>query len=109
MKINGIEIDIEEIAAEDMPNEVFNDIAETCGVKVAVELLYYFAGNTIIVPTKGFRRIEKKIIKKEYDGSNQSIKRLARKLRLTERNIRTILSADGIEPVVEGQLNIFGK
>ena len=106
MLINGIEINIEDIGIEDMPNSDFKDIAEVLGIEAAVKLLYFFTGNNINVPVKGFHKIERKIIAQEYDGSNQSIKRLAAKLRTTERSIRNVLESMKIEPVVEGQMNL---
>ncbi|MDD3236833.1 MAG: Mor transcription activator family protein [Candidatus Gastranaerophilales bacterium] len=109
MIINGIEIDIEKITSDDMPNEVFQDIADMCGVEAALNLLTFFAGNTINVPLKGFSKIERKIILQEYDGSNQTIKRLARKLRMSERSVRTVLESSKITPAIEGQISLFER
>lgn len=100
---------IENITVEDMPNELFEDIAVICGLDIAVALLDKFAGNEITVPKNGFEKIEKKIILTEYDGSAISIKRLARQLQQTEKTIRNILSKYRIEPAVEGQVSLFKK
>lgn len=100
---------IENLTIEDMPNELFEDIADLCGLDVAISLLKNFAGNTITVPTNGFEKIEKKIILTEYDGSAISIKRLARKLCKQEKTIRNVLSQYRIEPAIEGQLSLFRK
>lgn len=106
MLINGLEIDIDLLTKEDMPNEQFEDIFLSCGAEVAAKLLQEFGGSTIKVPVRGFKKIEERIIKQEYDGTAISIQRLARKFNTTEKNVRDILYAKKITPPVIGQKNL---
>lgn len=105
MKYKGYEID--NITVEDMPNSNFETIAVLCGVDAAVSLLTNMQGNTIIVPTRGLDKVEKKIILQKYDGDPMTIKELARNLVRSERYIRDVLAQYKIEPVVDGQLRLF--
>ena len=68
IKINNYIIDKDFITVDDMPNETFRDIVSICGMDTALKLLTKFSGNTILVPVKGFKNIEAKIILKEYVG-----------------------------------------
>lgn len=109
MKIGGLEIDIKSIKIEDMPNVQFEDIFLSCGAEVAVKLLQEFAGSEIKVPSKGFKKIERRAILEEYDGSAICIQRMARKFQTTERNIREILKNNKIETPTIGQLGLFDR
>lgn len=111
MKLDGIgiEIDINDIELDDMPNDDFKDIYEICGVEVALTILTYFTGTNITVPVKAFDRIKKKIIKNQYDGTRKSIKRLCRELGMTERTVTAIISEMGVTPPTEGQMSLFGE
>lgn len=95
------------ITIEDMPNQTFVDIAAICGLEVAVSILKNFNGNTIIVPTNGFEKIEKKIILNEYDGYTSTIQRLSRNLGIAEKTVRNVLSKYKIIPAEGGQLGLF--
>ena len=107
MKINGIEIDINSITMEDMPNEQFEDIFLSCGAEVALKLLAEFGGSKIQVPLRGFKKIEDRIIRDEYDGTAIGIQRLARKFNTTEKNIRDILYSKNATLPTEGQRQLF--
>ncbi len=107
MRINGIEIDINSITIKDMPNEQFEDIFSSCGAEVAVKLLADFGGSKIQVPTRGFKKIEERMIKDEYDGTAIGIQRLARKFGTTEKNIRDILYSKKYSVPAEGQTQLF--
>lgn len=109
VKIGDISIRVEDISTDDMPNQVFKDIAEICGMETACKLLTNFQGNLIQVPTRGFVNIEKKIILAGYDYSTQSIRVLARKLIVSEKYIRDVLKRSGIDAPVEGQIPAFIK
>lgn len=95
------------ITIEDMPNQLFSDIAAICGLEVAVSILKNFNGNTIIVPTNGFEKIEKKIILNEYDGYTSTIQRLSRNLGIAEKTVRNVLAKYKIIPAEGGQLGLF--
>lgn len=100
---------VENISIDDMPNEMFKDIARECGIDAAVTLLLRFAGNLISVPSNGLNKIEKKIILSEYDGDAMTIKRLAKTLFKAESSIREILKNYKIVPAENGQLSLFNK
>ena len=105
MEYKGYKID--KITIDDMPNELFRDIADECGIDAAVSLLNRFAGCTIFVPSNGMNRVEKKIILREYDGEALTIKKLARNLGKAECSIREILKSYKVVPAEQGQLNLF--
>lgn len=109
MLTSGIEIDIESIQIEDMPNSDMVDIAAVCGIEAAVNILMYFCGSSLYIPINGFDKLKKRIIEREYDGTTRSMKLLSRKLRMTERSVRTVLESLNINPVVEGQMSLFGN
>lgn len=108
MKINGIDINIEDISIDDMPNEDFKDIFDIFGAEVALNFLTYFAGTQINVPLHGFGKIKKKILLQHYDGTRQSIRRLSPKLGITERTAITYIQESGAVPPAEGQISLFG-
>lgn len=97
----------QEISIKDMPSATFELIAVNCGLDVAVSLLKNMSGLTIFVPSNGFEALERRIILDEYDYSAISIKKLALKLDLSEKTVRTYLAKAGAEAVTEGQQNLF--
>ena len=102
----GIEIDTNSIAKSDMPNELFTEIFELCGAETAVSLLNYMAGNIIHVPTRGMNIITQKIICKEFDGSTASLRKISRKFKIPELNVRKILREAKKETPLEGQMEL---
>lgn len=105
IKILNCEIKLEDIARDDMPNEIMEEVHDICGADVALKLLLNFQGNNIQVPTKGLKNIEKKIILKHYDGTTASIRSMARKMIVSENYIRSVIK----NPPVEGQLDLWGN
>lgn len=97
------------ITPDDMPNDLFRDIADLCGVDVAVKILLNFKGNTIPVPIYGMEKVEKKIILKEHNNDPFAIKILARKLEMSEVHIRKIIKRFGLTPAEDGQQKLFDK
>lgn len=97
------------VSVEDMPNQLFKDIATLCGVNVAISLLKNFPGNTIFVPLKGFKFLERRIIcdayEKEFDA--ECIRRLSRKFCLSEKTVREILINRYKVLKVPGQMSLF--
>ena len=91
VQILNYEIPLKEITPDDMPNDVMREVYDFCGVDVAVSLLIHMRGNQILVPTKGLKLLERKIINKFYDGTASSIRNIARNLNLSEVYIRHIL------------------
>lgn len=107
VKIGDIEISIDDITLDDMPNQYFKDIAELCGMDVACKILSNFQGNMIQVPTRGFLKLQERIILDGYDNSAQSIKVLARKLVCSEAYIRQVIKRKWGDAPLKGQKPLF--
>lgn len=103
---NGLKINSEAVSIDDMPSEVFKEIYEICGADVALSLLINMYGATILVPTRGMLKIEKRVILKEYDGTTASIRNIARKFRLSETYIRETLRQSKVILPSEGQTSL---
>ena len=104
---NGLEINSEDVTVDDMPNEVFREIYEFCGVDCALSLLINMNACLIQVPTKGLCNIEKKLVVKDYNGTTASIRNIARKYNISETYIRNILKENKITTPATGQLDLF--
>lgn len=100
-----IDFDIDEITIDDMPNSTFREIYEICGKEVAIELLNKFAGCQIQVPLRAFFNLRKRLLKKEFDGTTESIRRISRKYHFTEAQVRDFLKEAKVKPPVEGQMS----
>ena len=75
-----------------MLNGVYETIADLVGFDNAVKLYEYFRGNQVNFPTKLFSKefvLQEAI--KNYDGTSESIKRIATKYNYSERTIRKLL------------------
>lgn len=107
IEIGNLIINTDDLTVDDMPSEIFREIFEICGAEVAVLLLKYMNGNIIQVPTRGFFKLQKKIVLKEYDGTTASIRKLSRKLNISDAGIREILAENKINAPCEGQLELF--
>lgn len=103
-----IEVPTEDISSDDMPNDLMKDIFDLCGRDTAIKLLVFFAGNTIAIPIRAWNTLQKNFILKNYDGKAATIKKIARKLCVTEKYIREILRQNHFKNVpVVGQLTIL--
>lgn len=112
MKINGIEINIDEVSIEDMPNGDFKDIYELFGVETALKLLDVFAGNQINVPVRGFDRIKKKMLWKRLTNkpcTYHEIKKISRELGWSSRTVLNFIRDEGLIIQEEGQLGLFDR
>jgi Mor family transcriptional regulator len=59
------------MSIEDMPNEDMRDVAELCGIEVAVSLIKHFQGSKISVPrNRAYLKLAEKFIIANYDGDN---------------------------------------
>lgn len=96
------------ITIEDIPEGAMRLVADLCGLDVAVSLMQNMKGLTISVPSNGFEKIEKKIILDEYDGTTETLKKLALNLDLNEKTVRGILKDYKLENT-PGQLSLFPK
>ena len=106
---NGLEIKSEEVTLDDMPNEVFREIYELCGVDCALSLLINMNACLIQVPTRGLCNIEKRLVVADYDGTTASIRNIARKYNISESYIRNILKENSITTPCPGQLGLLNN
>ena len=112
MKINGIDINIDEGSIDDMPNGDFKDIYELFGVETALKLLDIFAGNQINVPVRGFDKKKKKMLWKRLQNkpcTYYDVKKISRELGWSSRTVFNIIRDGGIVIQEEGQLGLFDK
>jgi Mor family transcriptional regulator len=83
-------------------------IAEVAGLEAAMRIAQTFGGTFIYVPGLDdmIRRARDAMIKKEYDGG-MSARKLARKHRITERQIRKIVKNTGRETLPDEFLDLL--
>lgn len=79
------------LSVEDMPNEEMKIVATLCGIKTAMKLMKNLPGVTIYIPTKGIKILRDNYIYKAYDGSRESVIKLCRMLRITQKQVRNII------------------
>lgn len=103
-RFNELEVDPDTLTKDDMPTEIFEEVFEFIGAQAAVGLLYYMPGNIIQVPTaRAMYKVERRLIKENYNGTTASIRAMARKFRISEKQIRDILRQYKINAPSEGQ------
>ena len=97
VKTEHLIIDIDCITEDDMPNEALKEIYALCGKEVAVSLMENQNGIFIMMPARPFKKLEKRMMISEFDGSAASLRQLARKYSLSEVVIRDILKKANIK------------
>lgn len=103
-KFNELEIDPDTLTRDDMPTEIFEEVFDFIGAQAAVGLLYYMPGNIIQVPTaRAMYKVERRLIKENYDGTTASIRAMSRKFRISEKQVRDILKQHKIDTPSVGQ------
>ncbi|MBR1943119.1 hypothetical protein IJ843_05235 [bacterium] len=103
-KFNELEIDSDTLTRDDMPTEIFEEVFDFIGAEAAVGLLYYMPGNIIQVPTsRAMYKVERRLIKENYDGTTASIRLMSRKFRISEKQVRDILKQHKIITPSVGQ------
>jgi len=58
------------LTADDLPNDVLQYVAETCGIEVARALLRHCPGMRIEIPMKPQREVAKRYIETHWNGKN---------------------------------------
>lgn len=77
-------------SSQNIFNSVYNDISESFGVDVAIQMYQAYKGMQITFPTRLFNpEYVKKQVPIEYDGTN--IKQLAKKYGYSEKTIRRMI------------------
>ena len=107
LHIDGMEIDVDEIRSEDMPNEVMREIYDLCGRDVALSLLEYQRGVVLQIPTRPFDKFKKRVICEYFDGTTASIRNICRKFNLADARVREILREQHKKPPSRGQIGLF--
>ena len=110
IKTEYIDIDIDLLTINDMPNEILKEIYTLCGRDVAVSLMENFCGSFLTIPARPFDKIVRRIATEEFDGTTASIRNIARKYKIAEPVIRKLLKQSKIKNVpIEGQIGLFDK
>ena len=91
VKTEHLMVDIDMITEEDMPNEALREIYGQCGRDVAVSLMESQNGIFIMMPAKPFKKLERRLMIEEFDGTCASLRKMARKYSMSEVAIREIL------------------
>lgn len=77
-------------SSQNIFNTIYNDISETFGVDVAIQMYQIYKGMQITFPTRLFNPdYVKNQVPIEYDGKN--IKQLAKKYGYSEKTIRRMI------------------
>ena len=79
------------IQPEDMPNDDLKFIAESAGIKSALALIFCTPGLTVTIPKNSFKEVKERYILNKYDGTKDSINRLAVDCGLSQRYIYKII------------------
>lgn len=82
---------MENITAEDMPNEDLQFLAQEAGVRYALMFLFLFPGLTVTIPKNPFSKLKENYIVKNYDGTKTSINRLAIECDLSQRHVYRLI------------------
>lgn len=107
IQFDGMEIDTDEIIAEDMPNEIMKEIYELCGKDTAISLLEYQRGVIIQVPTRAFYKLKRRLIGQYYDGTTASIRKICRKFNMADARVREVLKEQRLNAPNERQPSLF--
>ena len=92
-----------DLTIEDMPNDEWIDIAKICGLPLTIQLLEEFAGITISTPKNWDAKLIKKYIKKHYNGTRPSMRKIVKVCDVSERQVYKIYDE------VENQLKLFDE
>lgn len=82
---------MDNITADDMPNDDLKFLAERIGIRTTLIMIFIFSGLTVSIPKDAFKRLKKKYIVNHYDGTRYSINQLATDCNYTQRYIYKII------------------
>lgn len=82
---------LDEITADEMPNEELKIIASLCGVQTAIDLMKQMPGVMICIPNRSLITLRNKYICKKYDGTKKSLIDLGLSLGISQRQIYEII------------------
>lgn len=83
----------EEVSMNQLPGDL-KKVAALIGLDHAMKLVEYFGGEALLIPkcSSLIRQVRNKKIRELYDTGGHSISQLARRFKLTSRQINTVLS-----------------
>jgi Mor family transcriptional regulator len=61
---------VKEMSCDDLPNEDLKDLANVCGIDMAIKLLQGLNGIHIYIPKDGFRKVVERFVIQNFDGTN---------------------------------------
>lgn len=82
---------MDNIKADDMPNDDLKFVAEHAGIKAALALIFCAPGLTVNIPKNAFKEVKERYIINNYDGTKYSINQLAVVCGLSQRYIYKII------------------
>lgn len=82
---------MENITADDMPNDDLKYIAQNAGLRSAMTLILLVPGLTVSIPKNALRNLKERHIIKEYDGTKFTINKLAVECGLSQRHVYKII------------------
>jgi len=75
-------------------NDDIKEIEKVFGSEFAEKLINEFGGTVLYIPKRGKKEMIKLVIKREYDGTRASAKKLARRFHYSERQIYRIVKGN---------------
>lgn len=90
---------MDDITAEDMPNDDLKFIAQEAGIDAALALILCTPGLTVSIPKNPLKLVKERYILKNYKGSKFSINELAVKCDVTQRYIYTLINQSLRKPL----------
>lgn len=82
---------LDEITADEMPNEELKLIASLCGVKTAISLMKNLPGVMICIPIRALIALRNKYICNKYNGTKKSLIDLSLSLGISQRQLYEII------------------
>lgn len=82
---------MENITADDMPNDDLKTVVENAGIKSALALIFGSPGLTVSIPKDAFKKVKEQYILNNYDGTKYSINKLALDCGFTQRYVYKII------------------
>ena len=83
---------MENVTAEDMPNDDLKYVAQNAGIKSALIMILLLAGLTISIPKNALRKPKERYILNEYDGTKLTINKLTVECGLSQRYVYNLIN-----------------
>lgn len=85
---------LQDVKPEDINSQNMRLVADTCGIEVAIKLMQELSGILVYIPTvqKGLTPAIIRSLKKKYDGSRDSLNKLARESGINANRLYSLLN-----------------